>query len=133
MRGQPSRCEEEKWRERESVRGRIKRLRGDRTGGLSLSLSVPALSPYTPRIQKTHVLLQGRALLAVVCVRHTGPTAHAAPPRRRAVVALITDADDRRGAYERVAHHALAAAPLADAADGWWCVGVCGKSARACK
>ena len=83
-----------------------------------LLLSRPAarsLSSITP----THILLQQRAFLAVVCVRDARPPTHAAPARVGAVVALVANPDKRGGADERVANHALAVAPLAQAADGW--------------
>lgn len=60
--------------------------------------------------QLTHVLLELRALLAVVRVRHPGPAADDAPPALRAVVALVADAHERGRANERVADDALAVA-----------------------
>lgn len=88
-----------------------------KTAGVSVSLPSLSLSLSS----NTHVLLQQRALLAVVRVRHAGGAAHAAPPRVGAVVALVTNADERLRADKGIAHHALAVAPLAHPADGCTC------------
>lgn len=64
------------------------------------------------------VLLQQRALLAVVRVRNAGATADHASALIGAVVALIADSNQCARSHVRVADHAFAIALLAEASFG---------------
>ena len=62
------------------------------------------------------ILLQQGALLAVVRVRNAGASADHASSLVRAVVALVTDSNQRAGPHVRIADHAFTVALLAEAA-----------------